>query len=425
MKKNTTQWQNLFFERHLLLYRLLWILLFPLILSWTIYIAIKNGGVVYFKQRFGFGVKTYAKNNHNIWFHAASVGECNALMPLLQKFSKKNNIILTCNTPTAYNLMQQKLKNIGVCYYLPLDLIGPLESFIKKIQPTICIIFETEIWGNLSAVLNRKNIKYIYINGRLSKKTINANFIIKQSYQYSLQNCHYIFCRNNEDLKNFIKLGSPKNNTKVMGNLKYGFVAKKDNLTEIKFNKPVIAFVSTHEDEELQLGKIWQQNPDLHKYLLLIAPRYPHRADSIQTQLNNFDLNLKTRSKNEKIAENTHIYLADTLGELANWFHYAKIIIIGGSFITTRGGQNFTEAAGFNKPIICGPYMANFTEDVNFFKSQNAIIQCSNITDITNIIKNYEQNNKVFKTIGQNAYKIMQDNRHIIDEYYQAIQSIC
>jgi 3-deoxy-D-manno-octulosonic-acid transferase len=321
--------------------------------------------------------------------------------------------------------MQQELKNIGVCYYLPLDLIGPLESFIKKINPKICIIFETEIWGNLSAVLYRQNIKYIYINGRLSKKTIDANFIIKQSYQYSLKNCHYIFCRNDEDLENFIKLGSDKNNTKVIGNLKYGFVAKKNNMTKVNFNKPVIAFISTHKDEELQLGNIWQQNPDLHKYLLLIAPRYPHRANSIHTQLNNLNLNIKTRSKNEKIAENTHIYLADTLGELSTWFYYAKIIIIGGSFITSRGGQSFTEAASFNKPIICGPYMANFTEDVKFFKSQNAIIQCQDITDIPSIIHNYEQDNKTFKKIGQNAYKIMQDNRHIIDEYYQAIKLIC
>jgi len=128
----------------------------------------------------GFALPDYRKNllerlgfsklpPHAIWFHAVSLGETKAALPLLQQcLDLGEKIALTHTTPTARKLAQTFMPK-GSYAYLPFDDPLILRYFIKRLQPKALIIMETELWPNLLSVCHQKKIPVFLANARLSK----------------------------------------------------------------------------------------------------------------------------------------------------------------------------------------------------------------------------------------------------------------
>ncbi|MDT8281671.1 MAG: glycosyltransferase N-terminal domain-containing protein, partial [Gammaproteobacteria bacterium] len=82
----------------LLIYRLLVILLSPFLFGHILWQTISSKQRRYFWQRLGFGLTSLPQNS--LWFHCASVGEVNTLMPLLKTLHEKKQrltFIITTN----------------------------------------------------------------------------------------------------------------------------------------------------------------------------------------------------------------------------------------------------------------------------------------------------------------------------------------
>ena len=100
---------------------------------------------------------------------------------------------------------------------------------------------------------------------------------------------------------------------------------------------------STHNDEEIKIIREWLKLRE-RKLLLVIVPRHPERLGEILSQIPLSAVKVSIRSRNEKVKDNTQVYIADTYGELNQWIQHSEFIFMGGSFID-HGGQNFLEAA--------------------------------------------------------------------------------
>jgi 3-deoxy-D-manno-octulosonic-acid transferase len=371
--------QQLINERSILPYKFLLVLLLPYLLLITLKKAFSGGGFKYFAQRFGFSLP---RIKHPVWFHGASVGEINALIPLINAYKKKHpkqNILLTCNTPTAYQIIQkQPWQHYQYCY-LPIDLAGPVDSFILLLNPTKAIIMETELWPNLYAACARNETTITIVNGRVSDKTLKANAIIKKAYRFCMEKVSYIYARSEQDKAGFLSLGITHDKIKTLGNIKYQTQTAPNN--HDKIGRPFILLASSHDDEELQIATMWKAHPLAKDMLLVIAPRHPERCNNIVKQLKALGLNIAIRSKGQTITPDTQIYLADTIGEMPTWYQHTKLVIMAGSFVE-HGGQNIIEPASFAKPVITGPHTKNFSQDIAYFLKHDAIIQVNSINEL-------------------------------------------
>ncbi|HLJ63055.1 MAG TPA: glycosyltransferase N-terminal domain-containing protein, partial [Stellaceae bacterium] len=123
--------------------------------------------------------------------------------------------------------------------------------------------------------------------------------------------------------------------------------------------RPLWLAASTHAGEEDAAAEAHQIlapiRPDL---LTIIAPRHPQRANEIVATLRARGLNVARRSRGETLCADTHIYLADTLGELGLFYRLTGIAFIGGS-LRAHGGHNPLEAALLDCAILHGPDMSN------------------------------------------------------------------
>lgn len=324
-----------------------------------------------------------------IWFHGASVGESVSMLPLINKLLEQYpnaHIMVTTGTVTSADVMGKRLPERAFHQYIPIDNPAFVTRFIRHWQPDLVLWFESDLWPALLSGIKRKNIPLILVNGRISNKSFKRwqqfDFISKE-----LLGC-FTLClgQSEEDAYRLRVLGA--RDSMCLGNIKYAGInppVDKKKLEEIQkqiSNRPLWCVSSTHNDEELKIGKFLKRvNEKVPELMTVIAPRHPNRGIEIQEQLNDLGFKTALRSKGEKISEDTDIYIADTIGEMGIWYEMSPIVFIGGSLIP-HGGQNFIEPSRFRDAVIVGPHMHNFTDAMNRAKKADAVIQVNDVNEL-------------------------------------------
>jgi len=311
-----------------------------------------------------------------LWFHGASVGELQSIIPLLEKLEKDREIkqiLITSNTLSSSKIIEKyKFKKI-VHQFFPIDTNALSKKFLNYWSPSSAFFIDSEIWPNMLNNLNKKGIKISLINGRITKKSFNRwmrfkNFSKNIFFKFDL--C----LASSFESKNYLKKLGAKS-PKFLGNLKFSQSEKSvinidKNLEKlIKLRKTWCAS-STHKTEEMFCGTVHKILKKKYKNLLtIIIPRHVNRAPSIINELSNLDLKVHTDEPRKKIDKDTDIYVVNSYGKTKSFYKNCKNIFLGGSLIN-HGGQNPLEATRFGCNILHGPNVDNFKEIFKFLKKR-------------------------------------------------------
>ena len=135
-----------------------------------------------FKEKFGFFLK---KRNYGklIWFHGASVGEIQSIIPLIEKFEKNkkvNQILITSNTKSSSYIIKKFKFKKTIHQFFPIDCNFISKKFINYWRPSKVFFIDSEIWPNTLNNLYEMNIPIILLNGRITKKTFNRWLIFSK-----------------------------------------------------------------------------------------------------------------------------------------------------------------------------------------------------------------------------------------------------
>ena len=401
------------------IYRLLIFTFSPLILAHLIWKSFRLGQPRFLLQRLGFKLKHIPQNC--VWFHCASVGETNTILPLLHELHKRHpeqTFLITTNTTTGAEIVERQNLPWLFHSFLPMDWCLSTLIFLRRIKPKALYLVETELWPNLITLCKNKNIPVNIINGRLSNKTTEANSWIRSVYKQVLSQVTHIYVRSELDLNNYLNLGASSDQVSMLGNLKFIPPASINTETQTVTQREYVLVASTHNDEEAQITKAW--NKLNRNELLVIAPRHPERRDSIIKQLGLDSESIALRSRNDTVNEQTRVYLLDTIGELMQWFAPAKLIIMAGSFIH-RGGHNILEPAHFGKAIIFGPNMESFVDESELLVSKGAALQVQSFEELGKTIEVLIDNKASRIELEDNTIKTLQPFASIVNDYADVI----
>jgi len=377
----------------LILYRFIINLIFvlsPIII--LIRLIKKKEDLKRFKEKLGF----FSKNKNEgrlIWFHGASVGELQSIVPILQKFEKNKEItqiLITSNTLSSSNVIKKLKLNKVIHQFFPIDSNIISKKFIKHWRPSKVFFIDSEIWPNMIFNLKEKKIPIILINARITKKSYKRwkffpNFAKKIFNKFDLS-----LSSNKESLKYLKNLGVK--NIKFIGNLKF---AQAENEISI-INKKLKNFLkikktwcasSTHQSEELICGIVHNNLKKRIKNLLtIIIPRHIERTPEIKNQLEKLNLKVHLHEPQKKINPHTDIYLVNAYGKTKSFYNITKNVFLGGSLIK-HGGQNPLEAVRFGCNIFHGPNIYNFREIYQFLKKQKISNKIFSQNELTFYIK--------------------------------------
>lgn len=302
-----------------------------------------------------------------VWFHAASVGESMAIIPVVEHVNSLGiNTIMTTGTVTSAQIVRKRLPRGSFHQYVPLDLKPALERFLDHWQPDTAIFTESEIWPMTILELTQRNIPRILVNARMSdrsyKRWQNASGLAETLFE----NFSHVIAQSELDAERFRNLGARP--VDVSGNLKvdtnslpYDAFELNQLSSRIK-DRPCWVAVSTHEGEEETVGKVHnflkQRNPNL---LTIIVPRHPERANGVVAMLKENGVQVAQRTLNENIDDLTDVYMADTIGEMGLFLRLAQVAFVGRS-LKAHGGQNPLEPAMTGTAIISGKNVKNFRD---------------------------------------------------------------
>lgn len=376
-------------------YSCLFYLLIPFILARLIWRSIKAPAYRYrWSERFALYNKKFPDNV--IWFHAVSVGEAEALFPLVKQILQHHadaKLLITTTTPTGSARVKAVMQESVEHVYLPYDIPDAVSRFIRCFKPRMAVIMETEIWPNLFACCAKNNISLCIINARLSEKSANGYQKIPALIAPALAYVKLIAAQTQDDAKRFIAIGAKPETVRTLGNIKFDVevpneiigqgLRLKDELFGGRF---VWLIASTHKNEEAIFLDIYKEiKRKIPELLLVIVPRHPERFGEVKTLCEQNQQVLVTRTSGEICRQDTDIYLADTMGELKMLYAASDAAFVGGSMVPV-GGHNILEAAAVGTPVLFGPYMANFKEIAEGVLRQDAAIQCLNKNEIVSAI---------------------------------------
>lgn len=411
-----------------ILYTIGFYLAFPVILLRLLWRSRKNSHYRHrWNERFGY-IKRLGAEQKSIWIHAVSVGEAIAAIPLIRELKKRYpdmTIVVTNTTPTGSAQIKNAFNNEILHFFTPFDVSSAINRFIRRINPVMCVIMETEMWPNLLRCLKRKKIPVMLANARLSERSKKNYKIISNITRNMLSTYTVVSAQGLLDGERFIELGLDPSRLMLSGNIKFDISLPADIEIQAKnlraewnsLHRPTFVAASTHEGEETILlqafGLIRQKIPNT---LLIIVPRHPGRFEKVGKLCASAGYRVAYRSKNEIPDQGTDIVLGDTMGELCLIYATTDVAFVGGSLVPT-GGHNLIEPASLGLPVLTGPYLHNFTEISRILKSAGAAQVVQDAKSLANAVIALFSAKELRERMGHCAKEVVIENRGALEKH--------
>ena len=337
-----------------------------------------------------------------IWFHAASLGEYEQGLPVIEEIKIKypnHKIVITFFSPSGYEVRKNN-SVADVTVYLPLDTRKNANYFLKLVHPEMVFFIKYEYWPNYLNELQKLKTPTYLISGVFRKNQMFFKWY-GGFYRKALNSFNYFFVQNENSKNLLLKLG--KTNVSVSGDTRFDRVAtilEKDNsldfISEFKNNTlTVVVGSSWPKDETLLVDFI---NNTSEKVKFIIAP---HNIKKEQIQELKNSISKKVILFSELPTKNLahfDVFIIDTIGILTKIYSYADIAYVGGGF-GNPGVHNILEPATFGIPIIIGPNYSHFAE-ATALVNMGGCEAISNITELNDVFTKLFKNEVIREEKG-------------------------
>ncbi|WP_177731984.1 3-deoxy-D-manno-octulosonic acid transferase [Flavobacterium inviolabile] len=304
-------------------------------------------------------------SDKTIWFHAASLGEYEQGLPVMEKIKEKfpgHKIVVTFFSPSGYEVRKNNT-TADATVYLPLDTKSNAIAFLKAVHPDMAFFIKYEYWPNYLNKLKKQNIPTYLISGIFREKQSFFKWY-GSFYRNALKSFNYFFVQNEKSKQLLQSIGF--SNVKVSGDTRFDRVAailERDNtldfIENFKNDSPAIVIGSSWPKDETLLVNYINNTSDAVKFIIAPHNIKPEQILSLQNSITKKTVLFS--EKEGKDLSGYDVFIIDTIGILTRIYSYADIAYVGGGF-GNPGVHNILEPATFGVPIVIGPNYSHFAE---------------------------------------------------------------
>jgi 3-deoxy-D-manno-octulosonic-acid transferase len=389
-------------------------------------------------QRMGFFLPSLSFKRP-IWVHAASVGEVFCCIPLLKRIKKdfpRSEIVMTNMTRTGHETAKAQIPEVNAVLLFPIDHPLAIHRVMARIQPSILLIAETELWPNLLQSCGKKGIPIVLFNGRISQKSFRRYLLFKFFFKECLKYISLFLMQTEEDQKRIIDIGGESQKTRAVGNLKFdqtfpsftpGAMNELANTLGIRGNENILIAGSTHSGEEEILVNLYKELKKMDPHLILIlAPRHLERLEEVERILTKESISWLRKTSLSLVARRSDqdqpkVILLDTMGELMGIYSLGTLVFVGGSLVPI-GGHNPLEPLFFRKCVLFGPFMFNFLEISSRLKEAGGAIQVTGRDDLFSQLKYLLSDERARKEVGEKGYQFLRRHQGATERIFKEIR---
>jgi 3-deoxy-D-manno-octulosonic-acid transferase len=319
---------------------------------------------------------------YRVWFHGVSVGEIHLLRQVIARFRQRHpdwDCVISTTTDTGLDEARKRFPDLPV-FWWPLDFSWAVRRALRRVQPSLVVLAESELWPNFLLAAKRHGVPVAVINGRMSPRSLRRYRRLGALARWLFGHVDLLAMQNEDYAANVRKLADDPERVRVTGNVKYDGVetdrgnARTEELRQllhVRAEELVWAAGSTQAPEEEIALDIYRRARTEHPHLrLFLVPRQRDRFDAVAGLLRRSGVPFLRRSAitypldHPVTSSPRHpVILVDTIGELGALWGLADIAFVGGSLDGRRGGQNMIEPAAYGSAVVFGPHVWNFRRD--------------------------------------------------------------
>lgn len=310
--------------------------------------------------------------------HGVSVGETNALVPLVEALGDSDaqpDVVVSASTSTGFRRARQLHLGRREVVRFPLDLTWMVARFLDTVRPDAVVLAELELWPAFMAACARRRIPVCVVNGRLSARSFTGYRSWRPFVRPMFSRLALVVAQTDIYRERFVHLGVPRHRAVVGSSLKWDAAhqdadpaAARALAAELGIDAGTALIVagSTGPGEEAALIRNLPAGCQL-----LLAPRNPDRWDEVAALVPG----MRRRSGASGQSPPTPgppVFLLDTIGELTAAYLLADAVFVGRS-LAPMGGSNPLEPVAAGKPTVIGPHHEHFADIVSTLAAGGAI----------------------------------------------------
>ncbi len=396
----------------------------------------KNPG---YAKRVGERFALYPKAqgcSESLWFHTVSVGEFIAAKPLIDRFLSQypnRTVVITTMTPTGSDQVKnaypkELAENRVLHVYLPYDLPDAIGRFLKRFNPKVLVILETELWPNLIHCTARAKIPIVVANARLSERSAAGYQRVLPLIRPMMKSISLIAAQSAVDGERFVELGLPKANLRVTGTVKFDLSVNPDVFERASRlrqlwgkQRSIFIAASTHEGEdEKVIDAFFYIRDKVKSALLVVVPRHPERFEDVAILLKKRGLHFARFSTQEPVNETHEVVLGDTMGDLLVMLGAADVAFIGGSFEPV-GGHNMLEALAMGTPALTGPHVFNFKMVADLLTEWEVLTTVSSAVGLGDAVIELLLDHAKREQLADAGKAVVASNRGVVDRLFALV----
>lgn len=345
------------------------------------------------------------ENRPRIWLHAASLGEYEQAVPLLQalRLTYPNHaFIVTFFSPSGYVPIANKGENDYV-FYLPFDHKKNSLLFINLIRPEAVFFIKYESWYYYLDYLKKMAIPTYLVSAIFNKNQLVFKWY-GAIFRHML-NC-YTHIMVQDDHSKILLNKQAIMHVSVVGDTRFDRVVDHalctPSLVEVdafKGSSQLFVAGSTWLRDERILAQLQKKISPVWK--LIIVP-HEVNTDHIFQLKKIFPSALLWSDKNKLDGD---ILIIDKIGILNNIYASADMAWVGGGF-DRDGVHNVIEPAVRAIPVLFGPVYKAYRE-ANLLIEHKLATSCESLEEILSAIRYYEMEfpSRVFKQKSTNFFE--------------------
>ncbi len=423
------------------LYSCLSLVAFVLIAPWLAWQAFRyHKYVVNLRQRLGYLPLSFnLDGEESIWIHAVSVGEALTVRAFAGELKARYpglRLFVSTTTIAGQQVAARDIKEADATFYFPIDLGFIVRRTLRLVRPRLLVVMETELWPNLLRECQRRGVRTMLVNGRISNRSYPRYRLVRPFMRRVLADIDRFCVQSFEAARRLTDLGADPARVEVTGNLKFDSLQPSPPADDrglprvlryfhVPADRPVIVAGSTMKGEESLVLQAFERlrTPECRP-LLVVAPRHPERFDEVERLAREEGLAVARRTRLDIDQEpGEDVVVLDTIGELAHLYRVAWVVFVGGSLVPT-GGHNILEPAVFGKPILFGPHMHNFREIADSFLGAGAAVQVASAGELAEVLGDLLADGKRRGSLGAAARGIIEASRGARERTLAAIAAV-
>jgi 3-deoxy-D-manno-octulosonic-acid transferase len=372
-----------------------------------------------------FGVGLPAASSRSIWLHGSSAGEVSVLKPLVAELERDypgTPLVISAFTTTGLAAARKAYSRHRVVP-LPFDVSFVVARFVRRFDPRLLVVAESEFWPNLIGVAHERGVPVALVNGKMSAKSFRVHARTGLVPRV-LRKLDLLAVQTEEHGERLRALGVDPSKLHVTGNMKYDLThaaAGAERAFELRqaegFGPTDVVIIggSLHEGEdEALLDAYTAATAACADVALIVVPRYP--ADAAATlqraRARGYSTALKT-AVDAGVAPapgRGGVLVVDTVGELGLLYASADLAFVGGSLFfrgANKGGHNLMEPAILGVPVLFGPYNFSFKETVDDLLAADAGRLVHDAAELTAAVVALVTDRDARRELGQRARQVV------------------